>query len=670
MRDPDRFPLRAALWLTTGLVAGLCLAPLPAATQSEVSRTEFDELSRRLSALEASLGGEAGAPAAGGVVMQAPFTVVSPNGEPVFTVEAEGNNVEVNVGGDVGVSLAARGQEGAKLEVSGGIDRSIELVAAPAASFFTLDHGTGVEVKIGFLDMGTTGIQISEGDNTLIEAKAGPEGNSLTIGPDNDSQVKLDQGAGKAELSLGQGDKAPVKLAALSQGGELTLGPGESPLVHLSASTDEGTLALGGKEAAATLSGKSETGTLLLGKETGKRAKLSNEGEGGALSLARGAEPAVKLEAAAEGGQLLLGAGADPSLKLTGKESGGQIFAGEEEGKRVQIGITDAGDPVVQIADGDKRVALSVVGEIVGTTVASPEGGVVLGTSSTGWGVHLSKQGTMLAAFGTYHQEPLGLRLFANGAATTLLQAENDGGKLNFGLGAQPKVQLKSNDKGGQMQFGTSDTLRVQIGTVGDSAIVQVGNGNDRAVLGADSELVGITARTDEGFAEFGKGSKGFGVMVSKEGAPMVNLGTYEGRGAALRIFGGDGTQVVGAGASQDGGGTVRVFPAGGGPALAQIDALVSGGFVGAFLTSGTPAATLDAKERMVALFNDQGLPIATLGLSTIAGGGNITTRDPGGGGVFSAGAATDGGGEACVVRQNGNTYCLGIGLPGMGSGN
>ena len=64
------------------------------------------------------------------------------------------------------------------------------------------------------------------------------------------------------------------------------------------------------------------------------------------------------------------------------------------------------------------------------------------------------------------------------------------------------------------------------------------------------------------------------------------------------------------------------------------------------------------------------GVPIATLSQSSHGNGGNVTASDGGGNGVFSAGAASDGGGEACVVRDNGKGFCLGIGLPGMGSGN
>ena len=91
--------------------------------------------------------------------------------------------------------------------------------------------------------------------------------------------------------------------------------------------------------------------------------------------------------------------------------------------------------------------------------------------------------------------------------------------------------------------------------------------------------------------------------------------------------------------------------------------------------SNGAPAiSVLDAAEKfaaglqltddgkgLVAVFNGS-TPIAFLSQSSHAGGGNVTTADPGGNGVFSAGY--DGtAGAACVTRKSG-LNCLGIGLP------
>jgi hypothetical protein len=156
---------------------------------------------------------------------------------------------------------------------------------------------------------------------------------------------------------------------------------------------------------------------------------------------------------------------------------------------------------------------------------------------------------------------------------------------------------------------------------------------------------------------------------MSKDSQPMVNLGFFEGRPPALRVFG-NGTQIAAVGPGPDGGGTVRVFPSNGGTSYAQMDAFPSGGYIGAFLPNGSPFAAFDGQERVIAVYNSAALPVATLGLGSNGSGGNVTARDSGGSGVFSAGSANDGGGEACVIRQNGKIFCLGIGLPGMGSGN
>ncbi len=65
--------------------------------------------------------------------------------------------------------------------------------------------------------------------------------------------------------------------------------------------------------------------------------------------------------------------------------------------------------------------------------------------------------------------------------------------------------------------------------------------------------------------------------------------------------------------------------------------------------------------------------PVAYLTRSSAGDGGNLTTSLNNGFGVFSAGAAQDGGGEACLNRVTGGGQqrrsCLGIELPSMGLG-
>jgi len=684
MRDTGS-SLRAPLWLAAGLIAGLLLSPMPAATQSEVTPADLEALAKRLEALEERLGGEAAKPAEGGLVIMAPFKVVNEQGQEVFSLEAEGSKVEAKVGiGEVNVTMETAGQDGAKLEVAGGLDRSLELSASPGESKLEITNTSSAEVALGALAQGETGIEISAGGEAVFEVKTGAEGESLSLGAEAGQQAKLEAGE-TAALTLGEGETPAVELAALEEGGELALGngqepvatltaadgngklelgAGQEPVVALGAEGDEGKLTLGSGEPAATLSGKGEAGSLLLGKENGKLAKLDTEGAGGLLELSKGGEPQVKLEAASEGGALLLGPGGEPTVKLISKAAGGEIFVGEPEGKRIQIG-TPSGNPVIQVSDSDKRVSLSV-GEIVGMSTVSPDGAVILGKAPEGWGLNLSKQGTKLALLGTSGQQKMGLTLFSNNAPTTTLKADDDGGNLTFGVGAQPKVTLKSNDQGGELLLGNTDAVKVQIGTRAD-AIVQLTKSGDRTVLIAGGETVGMTAKSSEGFIEVGKGSKGFAFTMTNQGQPMLNLGFFEGRPPALRVFY-SGAQIAAVGPGHDGGGTMRVFPSGGGTSYAQMDAFASGGYIGAFLPNGSPAAALDSKEHVVAVYNNAGMPVATLGIGSNGSGGNVTTRDSSGNGVFSAGATQDGG-TACVIHK-GKIHCLGIGLPLMGGGN
>lgn len=89
---------------------------------------------------------------------------------------------------------------------------------------------------------------------------------------------------------------------------------------------------------------------------------------------------------------------------------------------------------------------------------------------------------------------------------------------------------------------------------------------------------------------------------------------------------------------------------------------------------NGTSLAGMVAEERggTVAVYEGANA-IAYLTKSSAGDGGNVTTTLNNGDGVFSAGAAQDGGGEACVSRVTGGGQkrgaCLGIELPSMGLG-
>jgi hypothetical protein len=88
----------------------------------------------------------------------------------------------------------------------------------------------------------------------------------------------------------------------------------------------------------------------------------------------------------------------------------------------------------------------------------------------------------------------------------------------------------------------------------------------------------------------------------------------------------------------------------------------------------GVPVAALVAEDRGGTVGVYQGsTPVAYLNRSSAGDGGNLTLSLNNGFGVFSAGAAQDGGGEACLNRVTlggeKRNVCLGVELPSMGLG-
>lgn len=152
----------------------------------------------------------------------------------------------------------------------------------------------------------------------------------------------------------------------------------------------------------------------------------------------------------------------------------------------------------------------------------------------------------------------------------------------------------------------------------------------------------------------------------------------------------GQGAQVtIGAGAA--GNYAVRVHKNGGGLVAGIGQSLTGAGIV--LVTNGSEvAAVMDGQDKKISVFDgghaaaslsaDKGGTVAVyVGTQAVAyltrsshgGGGNLTLSDTAGFGVFSAGAASDGGGEACLNRVTGGgqhrNLCLGVELPSMGLG-
>lgn len=183
----------------------------------------------------------------------------------------------------------------------------------------------------------------------------------------------------------------------------------------------------------------------------------------------------------------------------------------------------------------------------------------------------------------------------------------------------------------------------------------------DDARVTAPFEVVGTDGKVILRVAEAVSSTDGEGAHVT--------IGPGAAGNYALRVYKDGGPFVAGIGQAQNGAGLAIVMDASG-----EIAANMSGDRRVAVYKDGVALAALLAEDRggTVAVFKGT-TPVAYLTQSSAGDGGNVTTALNSGFGVFSAGAAQDGGGEACVNRVTGGglqrNACLGIELPSMGLG-
>lgn len=170
--------------------------------------------------------------------------------------------------------------------------------------------------------------------------------------------------------------------------------------------------------------------------------------------------------------------------------------------------------------------------------------------------------------------------------------------------------------------------------------------------IGTTLEANGVKLMTgDDSIAELYRraGAKNAALRIIRDGKNMAALGINEYDKGAMYVSDGERNLAAVQGLGEDTG-AVDVF----GP-------------------DGVSAAGLAVGKNglgLIAVRDASGKPIAALQPSSDQSGGNITLWK-GDLGVFSAGAASDGGGEACLNRVTGGgqqkLVCLGVGLPGFG---
>jgi len=237
------------------------------------------------------------------------------------------------------------------------------------------------------------------------------------------------------------------------------------------------------------------------------------------------------------------------------------------------------------------------------------------------------------------------------------------------GAGGKPVLRLSADgvlllgvDGGNQIGLLTQAGAPARIAVQGGSNVAQMLAGEGKAVIEAlngEAIAAGLTASATE-----------VGLLVEKDGIAAARLGSVPGKGVALRLFDRAGKQVAAAGENPATPGTGLMAVGNGSQNGAALGANSDGsGVVHAFAADGTVGSGLIGVDRMVAAFNASGNAVVTIGKSENSEGGNVTSRDPAGDGVFRAGYnSAVGGGDACVFRaKKQQTYCLGLGVPGVG---
>lgn len=224
----------------------------------------------------------------------------------------------------------------------------------------------------------------------------------------------------------------------------------------------------------------------------------------------------------------------------------------------------------------------------------------------------------------------------------------NGNGVASFGSGQFVTIRANGTAEIGMQSSGTAGLF---LRAAGDSQIRLTGPAGDVA-LASTANAHGVMV---------------YGAAPEK---PQAALGSLDGRGIALRLLSSSGKTIVAGGENPESPGTGLLYVGDGSRNLAAlaVDG-TGGGLVHAFAPDGTVGSALVGADRIVAAYNSTGAPVATLGKSDKSEGGNVTTRNPAGDGVFSAGFnSAVGGGDACVYRVNRQkTFCLGIGVPGLG---
>jgi hypothetical protein len=478
--------------------------------------------------------------------------------------------------------------------------------------------------------------------------------------------LKVEDSGREVTLSLGVDEAAPgVEIVDSREATAVTLSKGGSELEMEARALGEAAISVGAPSGGRARVGVDVDGAQIeavsdLEDESSDGVRITMDDEGPQLSMKRGGADRASLGA------------------TEGEDTGLRIY--DDAGALVARVSVEAGKGAIDVIDNDSSVASLGAGDDGGALVLNTTGG-----EPSLWAGTLGGDGY--------------INVFGSGGQLVARIKANDDGQGAFDVVKDDitAASLTAADGGSLLINTSSGELGVWVGASGSDGSVNVfSSGNSVASMAAKDGHGGIDVI--EGGVEVASlnASVGDGLLLLRDGggALGVSAGTVSGNGfvevyrsgemlaaslgpgaasnTALRIFG-DGDAVVAAiGSDAQGQGGVRVSNSQG-EVVASMTAGPNGGGVHA-LKNGLPVASIVAEERtgVVAVYNE-GTPVAYLNRSSGGDGGNITVTMNDGAGIFSAGAAQDGAGEACVDRKTQagteRIACLGLGLPSAGMG-
>lgn len=387
----------------------------------------------------------------------------------------------------------------------------------------------------------------------------------------------------------------------------------------------------------------------------------------------------------ADGGVLLrvtdepVGATGDGARTVIGLEDDAGLIQvyGQTGSPAVLVGVVPGGPGLVSVADAQGRYTAELDGA---GAVNVRSGSAILASMSRDKGFRLLDSGGVVrAAMETIADDPA-IRVY-NEAGKPLVElthlpgghgfitAADSGGKWNTQMEGYGSVSVSQNDI-------TIAAMRSQPPAAGEGGV------GLRVYNTAGEQVVAAGEASGEGYLATMDGDGGGSASVTMGGgmvavwrnnsmvASMLAENLSGGGAGGFRLFSGDDRVIASIGADEKGFGVVGVLADG-----KNFSAnMVADGTMNVFASSKLVSSMRYdpvSDAGLLAIYNNGKTPVGFLTSSSNKLGGNITMRTNDGVGIFSAGAASDGGGEACINRIAGSgkeiVACLGLGLPSMG---